>query len=68
MKKTWRLVSVPIPVKRLGIVCVFLLLTFSCFSVADKTNTLKLIRTLDDYLAEYEALCNQKQVSKDGQE
>jgi hypothetical protein len=31
--------------------------------VADKTNTLKLIRTLDDYLAEYEALCNQKQVS-----
>lgn len=52
----------------MGIVCVFLLLTFSCFSVADKTNTLKLIRTLDDYLAEYEALCNQKQVSKDGQE
>ncbi|PWZ57356.1 putative receptor-like serine/threonine-protein kinase [Zea mays] len=29
---------------------------------SDKTNTLKLIRTLDDYLAEYEALCNQKQV------
>ncbi|XP_062216230.1 protein kinase STUNTED-like [Phragmites australis] len=27
-----------------------------------KTNTLKLIRTLDDYLAEYEALCGQKEI------
>ncbi|KAL6648482.1 hypothetical protein ACP70R_012706 [Stipagrostis hirtigluma subsp. patula] len=27
-----------------------------------KTNTLTLIRTLDDYLAEYEALCSQKEV------
>ncbi|XP_062210528.1 protein kinase STUNTED-like [Phragmites australis] len=27
-----------------------------------KTNTLTLIRTLDDYLAEYEALCSQKEI------
>ncbi|KAL6867519.1 hypothetical protein ACP4OV_015543 [Aristida adscensionis] len=29
---------------------------------SDKTNTLTLIRTLDDYLAEYEALCSQKEI------
>lgn len=28
-----------------------------------KTNTLSLIRTLDNYLAEYEALCSKKDVS-----
>lgn len=34
--------------------------------VADlcKMNTLKLIRTLDDYLAEYETLCSQKEVKQ----
>jgi hypothetical protein len=27
-------------------------------------NTLKLIRTLDEYLAEYESLCSQKEVEQ----
>lgn len=29
-----------------------------------RTNTLRLIRTLDDYLAEYESLCSQKEVKQ----
>lgn len=58
MKKWWGIISV----------LFFLLTSIFLFLVSDKTNTLKLIRTLDDYLAEYEALCNQKQVSEDGQE
>jgi len=31
-----------------------------------KTNTLRLIRTLDDYLAEYESLCSRKEVKQAG--
>jgi hypothetical protein len=45
-----------------------LLTSLGLFFLGDlcKTNALTLIRTLDEYLAEYEAICSEKDVSVRG--